>query len=93
MVILLLCSHNWPEVLLSTRDTEKRNGISYLCLSHGIECSECRPPGIRFLPYETDLDSDKDVNSAQIEEHKQKNIVGGIYDDSIDHRSIGTSGI
>ena len=50
------------------------NGIGYVCLSHGIECSECRPPGIRFLPYETDLDSDKDVNSAQIEEHKQKTL-------------------
>ena len=47
------------------------NGIGYLCLSHGIECAECRP-GIRFLPYGTDLDSDKDVNSAQIEEHKQE---------------------
>ena len=48
------------------------NGIGCLCLSHGIECSECRAPGIRFLPYGTDLDSDKDVNSAQIEENKQK---------------------
>ena len=47
------------------------NGIGCVCLSHGIERTECRP-AIRFLPYGTDLDSDKVVNSAQIEENKQK---------------------
>ena len=47
------------------------NGIGYVCLSHGIECTECRP-AIRFLPCGADLDSDNVVNSAQIEGTSKK---------------------